>query len=131
MLRHLRFGRSKWFVRAKSLARAPSPDPQPYQMMRHCICLSDQHSNSHTLRASYILDTSRSLPPCCYCRRAQISVPLRQHSDFAVSGQKFAFRSDFGVHQTSSMLILLPYTRRSPSLQLYGPLVFLCTVSLL
>ena len=34
MLMQLRFGGSKCFVRAKSLARAPSPDSQPYPMMR-------------------------------------------------------------------------------------------------
>ena len=131
MLMHFRFGGSKIVCAGKftSANAKPVSSALPHDAQLHVSATNIPILILFALLISQTL--SLSLPVCCYFLSAQISVSLRQHNDFTVSGRKLAFRSNFGVHSTSSMLILQAYTRRNPLLQLYGPYESFCTDSLL
>ncbi len=94
ILMQLSVWRVEMLCAGKITSASAKPGPSALSNDAHCRCFSDQHSNSHILRAPYISDTSRSLPLCYRFRRAQKLVSRRQHSNFAVSGRRLTFRSD-------------------------------------
>ena len=131
MLLHLRFGGSKIVCAGKitSASAKPGPSALPHDAPLHMF-QRPTFQLLYSSRSLYIrhFATTTSLLLFSSCSNAR---PAPPDSDVTVLGRKLAFRSDFGVHLTSSMLILLAYTRPSPLLPLYGPLPLLCTVSLL